>query len=108
MQLLISLGIVALLFIVGAAISPNKNSGSEAPAEKAAPAAEAEVINEPVAENVTETDGGELIAILTAAVLASLGREYENKIQIKSYRRIPSTSPAWNLMGRNEYILNKL
>ena len=50
----------------------------------------------------------ELIAVLTAAALAGLRRSSECKIRVKHFRRIPQTSPPWNLRGRNEYISDKL
>ncbi|MGI6778368.1 MAG: OadG family protein [Acetivibrionales bacterium] len=50
----------------------------------------------------------ELVAVLTAAVQASFGRTPECRIRVKSFRRIPQTSPAWNLMGRSEYFFGKL
>ena len=55
-----------------------------------------------------DLSNSELVAVLTAAVQASLRRTSECKVRIKSFRRIPQTSPAWNLRGRNEYISGKL
>ena len=45
----------------------------------------------------------ELIAVLTAAVAASLNTSTYN-LQIKSYRRIGTNAPAWNQAGRNDTI----
>lgn len=50
-----------------------------------------------------EVDEGELIAVLTAAVAASLNTSTYN-LQIKSYRRVGSTKPAWNRAGVTETI----
>lgn len=56
-------------------------------------------------DNLPEDDS--LVAILTAAVLASMGNP-DIKIRVTSFRRIPQTSPIWNTIGRKEYISNKL
>jgi glutaconyl-CoA/methylmalonyl-CoA decarboxylase subunit delta len=50
----------------------------------------------------------ELIAVLTAAVVSSMREKTMSKIKVKSYRRIPQTSPVWNMTGRMEQILSKL
>lgn len=49
-----------------------------------------------------------LIAVLTAAVMASMRNSPDIKIKITSFKRIPQTSPVWNTTGRNEYISKKL
>ncbi|MBE5040652.1 OadG family protein [Ructibacterium gallinarum] len=55
----------------------------------------------PVEEsNMDET---ELIAVLTAAVAASLNTSTYH-LNIKSYRRIENTSPAWNKAGLKDVI----
>lgn len=53
-----------------------------------------------------ETDEEELIAVLTAAVAASLNTSTYN-LKIKSYRRIDNKMPAWNKAGVNETINNR-
>ena len=45
----------------------------------------------------------ELIAVLTAAVAASLNTSTYH-LNIKSYRRIENTSPAWNRAGLRDVI----
>ena len=64
-----------------------------------APAAE-EVKAEPVAQKVDEK---ELIAVLTAAVAASLNTSTYN-LQIKSYRRVDKNAPSWNKAGIRDTI----
>ena len=58
----------------------------------------------PKAETKVEIgeDEEELIAVLTAAVAASLGRTSTYNLNIKSYRRVGSSSPAWNKISRQE------
>ena len=48
----------------------------------------------------------ELIAVITAAVAASLNTSTYN-LQIKSYRRIEDKKPAWNKAGLRETINNR-
>lgn len=50
-----------------------------------------------------DVDDEELIAVLTAAVAASLNTSTYN-LQIKSYRRIGNSSPAWNQAGLRDTI----
>lgn len=48
----------------------------------------------------------ELIAVLTAAIAASLNTSTYN-LQIKSYRRVENKMPAWNRAGVTETINNR-
>lgn len=48
-------------------------------------------------------DEGELIAVLAAAVAASLNTSTYN-LNIKSFRRIKDNSPSWNKAGRTDVI----
>ncbi len=60
---------------------------------------------EPAAEEtaVQEEDDEELIAVLTAAVAASLNTSTYN-LRIKSFKRVGNNAPAWNKAGLNETI----
>ena len=64
-----------------------------------------EVKETPVVETKEEddVDDDELIAVLTAAVAASLNTSTYN-LNIKSYRRINDARPAWNKQGLRETI----
>jgi len=53
-------------------------------------------------------DDSELIAVLTAAVIAAMGGSAEPSIRVKSYRRIPQVSPVWNTVSRKEQLAAKL
>lgn len=53
----------------------------------------------------TDLPEEELIAVLTAAVAASLNTSTYH-LQIKSYRRIGNQAPAWNRAGLEETIGN--
>ncbi len=48
-------------------------------------------------------DDSELIAVLTAAIAASLNTSTYH-LNIKSYRRIDTTAPAWNRAGLRDVI----
>ncbi len=67
-----------------------------------------EVIAPPVSaskqiEDVSTEDDEELIAVLTAAIAASLNTSTYN-LKIKSFRRVMNNAPAWNKAGLNETI----
>ncbi|TYQ12946.1 UNVERIFIED_CONTAM: oxaloacetate decarboxylase gamma subunit [Acetivibrio alkalicellulosi] len=49
-----------------------------------------------------------LIAVLTAAVMASMRNGPDIKVRVTSYKRIPQSSPVWNTTGRNEHISGKM
>lgn len=72
------------------------------PKQTAAPAAEPA----PIQTAETEDDEEELIAVLTAAVAASLNTSTYN-LRIKSYKRVPDNRPAWNRAGLRETIGNR-
>ena len=55
----------------------------------------------------SDIDEGELIAVLTAAVAATLKQSSYNLI-VKSFRRVDQTSPVWNTTGRKEILDTKL
>jgi len=50
----------------------------------------------------------ELVAVLTAAVMACMKGQHVYNFRIKSFRRVPQSTPIWNRAGRMEYISNKL
>ena len=52
-------------------------------------------------------DDEELVAVIAAAIAASMGVEIPD-INIRSIRRASSTSPIWAETGRREYISGKL
>lgn len=56
--------------------------------------------------DVPEDDEEELIAVITAAIAASLNTS-TYKLNIKSIRRVAPGRPAWNRAGLNETINNR-
>lgn len=95
-SVLIILMLVLYLFKVIFYKDPKKAKPVEVKTE--APAAA-----EKKADDMDET---ELIAVLTAAVAASLNTSTYN-LQIKSYRRTDNKMPAWNKAGVTETINNR-
>lgn len=74
-----------------------------APKEESAPTptpAPAPVVSEP-AKAADAADDEELIAVLTAAIAASLNTS-TYKLNIKSYRQINNGTPVWNAVSRRE------
>ena len=78
---------------------------SASPANTPIQASPAEPVQAAAAEP-KEEDDEELIAVLTAAVAASMNTSTYN-LKIKSYRRIPNTRPAWNRAGISDTIGNR-
>ena len=98
--------VFSVLIILMAVLVLMKTIFYKDPAKAAKPEAQAPVANVPEPAPVvqaTPADDGELIAVLTAAVAASLNTSTYN-LQIKSYRRIGQNAPAWNRAGISETI----
>lgn len=74
------------------------------PAKKAVQTVTANEV--PVSEENNTADEEELVAVLTAAVAASLNTSTYN-LRIKSYRRTENKMPAWNKAGVTETINNR-
>lgn len=60
-----------------------------------------------VLQEYEELDEKELIAVLTAAVAASLNQSTYN-LHIKSYRRIDQNAPVWNRVSRREQLESRI
>lgn len=111
MVMCVGLGIVFLVLVILMLVlylfkvifykkgSDNKKTIDTTPAVDASPAVQT-VQDEP------EENEEELIAVLTAAVAASLNTSTYN-LQIKSYRRIKDNRPSWNKEGLRETISNR-
>lgn len=101
-SVLIILMIVLCLFKVIFYKEPKQEAAAAADVPEA-PAPVSAVRQEP--EN--DMDDEELIAVLTAAVAASLNTSTYN-LRIKSYRRVNNNVPAWNKAGVTETINNRV
>ena len=73
------------------------------PESKQKPQSAASPAPAPAAQPAQSIDEAELIAVLTAAVAASMNTSTYH-LNIKSYRRIDDASPAWNKAGRRDVI----
>ncbi len=98
--------VFAVLIILMLVLAVMKYIFYTVPNKKAQPkAAEAQSVTaeETAEEPESEMDNDELVAVITAAVAASLNTSTYN-LQIKSLRRISSAKPAWNKAGISETI----
>ena len=98
-----------IIFVFSKSISARRANTEAAPKNTAAGASVLK-ISEDYKKDAPAEDisGDELITVLTAAVLASMKPGAESNIRVKSFRRIPQGSPAWNVTGRLEHIAGKL
>ena len=61
-----------------------------------------EVVNE---VNEATEDEGELVAVISAALAAFMGRE--TNLIVKSIRRVEGNTPVWAKVGRQEQMFNR-
>lgn len=99
--------ILALLwFIIAMTSKLIQRSEKKAEAAAAAPVAPAPQagVAPAAAEEETATNNDELVAVLMAAIEASSGSEYVNKLRISKISRIAGARPAWNMAGSADTI----
>lgn len=58
-------------------------------------------------QEVDETDDLELVAVITAAVAASLNTS-SDQLVVRSLRRVSKSKSAWNATGRSENLQNNV
>ncbi|MBE7035657.1 MAG: hypothetical protein E7402_06065 [Ruminococcaceae bacterium] len=87
--------VLELMRVVFAGKGKKPAAKTEAPAPAPVPAVSAAPVQE---------SDDELIAVLTAAVAACLDAP-KNGLRIRSYRRIESTAPVWNLTARRDNVI---
>lgn len=102
-SVLVILMIVLMLFKVFLYKEPAKVSSAPAPDPIQAVAPDVSAVS---AKKEEPEDDEELIAVLTAAVAASMNTSTYN-LKIRSYRRVPNTRPAWNRAGISDTIENR-
>ena len=105
--ILIGLAILAVLVWMFSRASRAKLATDTGNAAKESKTLESPAASEVIIESVSETND-ELIAVLTAAVMASLQTQPHCELRVTSFRRIGQTAPVWNTAGRSEYIASKL
>ncbi len=89
---------VALIVMSKVLGQTNKKTEASKPAVKAEPS-----VATPVASAAPEQDDEELVAVLTAAVAASLKTSVHN-IVVKNIVRVPDARPTWSRAGLTEQI----
>ncbi|HHY82066.1 MAG TPA: hypothetical protein GX505_05220 [Clostridiales bacterium] len=62
-------------------------------------------VTESGSDNAQDQD--ELIAVITAAIAASLNRS-THSVVVRSIRQVPTTSPAWNRAARFDLTASRL
>lgn len=105
-----SMAVVFLvLIVISILISALKSIGGEKKKEVAKEPVESVKAKETIIEDIQEktTDDTELVAVIAAAIAASLGVSVP-EVNIKSIRRIPQNTPAWAATSRQEQIYGKL
>jgi len=84
-------------------INKNKNADTVNSADMATNTVNTGTVNAGTVKTQFHTssqDDSELIAVITAAIMASMKQNPDFKIKIKSFRRIPDNSPEWNIAGK--------
>ena len=104
-MLIVFLGLTILIFCIKA-LSALLDAKKEAP--KAAPAPAPVVVPEPIAEAAAAQTGAsadELIAVITAALMAYTGAEKSNKtLVVRNIRAAAAKQSAWAHAGRREQL----
>lgn len=85
-------------------LSRKNSAGNNGPSRNAAENTVSHNVN---SGSVAEGINPELIAAITAAIVASMGGSGTG-FKVRSIKHIGHTTPIWNVAGRNEYILSKL
>lgn len=81
---------------------------AEAEADQALKAVEkSDAVDSVVQFQGQDEEDEELVAVIAAAVAASLHRSTHD-IVVRSIRRVPAITPVWNRIGRQEQIASRL
>jgi len=94
------LAIIMIVLIIMERIFAKNSSPKKTVAKEKAPEAKPEVKVEKAP--IKNTDDGELVAVITAAIAASMGVP-QRSIKIKSFKRV---GKAWNDASRQENVYN--
>ena len=106
--ILVILSLVGII-IVRILIQKRDNAHTEhKDADKEAVSNSENLENKNIGEPTGNIPDDELVAVLTAAVMASMKGQHVYNFRIKSFKRLPQNTPIWNRAGRMEYISNKL
>ena len=109
-MMIVFLGLTILIFCIKA-LSALLESKKAEKAEKPAAAPAPVVVPEPVAEVAaaeTGADPAELIAVITAAIMAYTGSEKSNKtLVVRNIRAAAAKPNAWARAGRADQLSNR-
>lgn len=94
--------LVLIAWLIGALKVISNGKEQEKPVKVEEPKAK-----EPVIEAVQEGNDEELVAVIAAAVAASLGLSIP-EVNIKTIRRVPQSTTPWAITNKNEQIFNRL
>lgn len=103
--------LIGLVFIIKALHRLTDKSAQPQSASKTEqafePAQKIDVVNNAIQLQEQVEEDEELIAVIAAAVAASLHRSTHD-IVVRSIRRVPAITPIWNRIGRQEQIATRL
>lgn len=108
---LVGLG-MCFIILIGLAYMLNalkliSNRGSAEKKTEIVEVEKAESRSEAVDEtNAVTEDEGELVAVISAALAAFMGRE--NNLVVRSIRRVEGNAPVWAKVGRQDQMYNRL
>lgn len=105
-MIVVFLVLILISYIIG--LLKTLSTGKPKTVEKAQPVEQPVASTTPAAPVAVEApDQGELIAVIAAAVAASLGKDIP-EIRIASIRRVPQQSIPWREIGKQEQLLGRL
>ena len=97
--------IIIMLVIKAMALFSVEKKAAPAPVQSSVPG-KAEEAAPAVEAAPAQTDDGELIAVITAAVAAAMGKSGSSDFVIRSYKKV--SGGAWNKAGRREVLDNRI
>ncbi|MBM7581327.1 sodium pump decarboxylase gamma subunit [Caldicoprobacter guelmensis] len=98
--------LIGLVFIIKALHRLTDKSASKAE-QVFEPAQKSDAVNNAVQLQERVEEDEELVAVIAAAVAASLHRSTHD-IVVRSIKRVPAITPIWNRVGRQEQIVTRL
>jgi sodium pump decarboxylase gamma subunit len=103
------IGLVLIIMAMHRLTGNKKDDRKKISVEKADTVSEqkAELADSAVQQISMDEDSKELVAVITAAIAASLHRSTHD-IVVRSIRRIPAITPVWNRTSRQEQVSARL
>ena len=103
------IGLVLIIMAMHRLTGNKKDDRKKISVEKADTVSEqkAELADSAVQQISMDEDSEELVAVITAAIAASLHRSTHDLV-VRSIRRIPAITPVWNRTSRQEQVSARL